>query len=260
MALTRRLPTTAARNPRVSTARHPSSRLAREPLRLSRRSRVIICGLSAFLLPVTTACAGAGPRLPDPRPVVIFSGERLHADYDEMVEVHEWFVSSQRNIEEDPTFLIIAGPSTDEAYPWSGHRIEGDTAWASYNPRSPFSQSIQLAYAHLRLMDRMGRLEEWLPEASSATGYELERAILRRCARAWMLARTVFGADPFGPLDELVYADEAGHLDAFIFTARPSEFARERVEWARANPGATDAYREWFLSTFNREPPGLRSN
>jgi hypothetical protein len=60
-------------------------------------------------------------------------------------------------------------------------------------------------------------------------------------------------------LDELAYAREAGFLEAFIFTARPDEFAAARAEWARANPGAVERYREWFLDTFNREPPGLRA-
>ncbi len=73
-------------------------------------------------------------------------------------------------------------------------------------------------------------------------------------------ARTVFDMQPFGPLDELAYAKYSGFLDAYIFTARPSEFAASRAEWARANPGRVDEYREWFLETFNSEPPGIRAN
>ena len=63
---------------------------------------------------------------------------------------------------------------------------------------------------------------------------------------------------PYGPLDELAYAKEAGFLDAFIFTARPDEFAVRRAQWARANPGEVERFREWFLDTFSREPKGLR--
>jgi hypothetical protein len=107
-------------------------------------------------------------------------------------------------------------------------------------------------------MTTMGRQEEWLPEAPEAAGYELERAILSRAADAWILGRAVYNTVPYGPLDELAYAKEAGFLDAFIFTARPSEFAPARAEWVRANPGEMERYRDWFLETFNREPPGLR--
>jgi hypothetical protein len=58
----------------------------------------------------------------------------------------------------------------------------------------------------------------------------------------------------------MAYAKDAGFLDAFIFTARPDDFAASRAEWARANPGEADRYREWFVDTFNREPPGIRAN
>lgn len=219
-------------------------------------SKLALLALAA----VAAGCAGGTMQIPPPRPVVIYSGARLHADYDEMVEVHDWFVRSQENIVRDPSFWVVTSPSTEDAYLWSGHRIAGDTVWTSFDLRAPESRWVQMAYAHLRLMERMGRLEAWLPEAARTTGYALERAIVGQCARAWLLARTVFGAPPYGPLDELVYADEANHLDAYIFTARPSEFAAERTEWARANPDAAAGYREWFLETFNREPPGLRAN
>ena len=115
-------------------------------------------------------------------------------------------------------------------------------------------------YGHLHLMVAMGQQEEWLPEAPEATGYALERAIVDRIADAWILGRSVYDTQPFGPLDELAYAKDAGFLEAYIFTARPDEFASARAEWARENPGRVDAYRQWFLETFNREPPGLRAN
>ena len=99
-----------------------------------------------------------------------------------------------------------------------------------------------------------------LPEAPDAVGYELERAILKRCADAWVLGRTVFDTQPFGPMDELAYASEAGFLDPFIFTARPDEFTASRAEWVRENPTGMEDYRDWFIDTFSREPPGLRSN
>jgi hypothetical protein len=118
---------------------------------------------------------------------------------------------------------------------------------------------VFMLYGHQHLMSRMGRQEEWLPEAPNATDFDLERAILARAADAWILGRSVYNTQPYGPLDELAYAKEAGHLEAFIFTARPNEFASERATWVRANPGAMERYRQWFLDTFSREPPGLRS-
>lgn len=198
--------------------------------------------------------------IPPPRPVVIYSGARLNVDRERMQEVNTWVTNEDRNIREDPSFLVaeVDLSAQAEPYPWEGMRIQGDTVWVPVPPRYPDTRLVYYIYGHLHLMVRMGRQEEWLPEAPDAVGFDLERAILSRTADAWILGRTVFGTTPYGPLDELAYAKEEGYLDAFIFTARPNEFAVTRAEWARANPDEGDAYREWFLDTFSREPPGLR--
>ena len=73
------------------------------------------------------------------------------------------------------------------------------------------------------------------------------------------MGRAVFDTAPYGPLDELMYAHDEGYIDAFIFTARPEEFSEARTEWAQSDPGRSESYRDWFLETFNREPPGLRT-
>ena len=53
-----------------------------------------------------------------------------------------------------------------------------------------------------------------------------------------MAVRAVdFDAIPFGPLDELMYSNENGYLDAYVLTARPEEFKDEYEAWMAANPG-----------------------
>ncbi|HET9947984.1 MAG TPA: hypothetical protein VFQ22_03555 [Longimicrobiales bacterium] len=211
------------------------------------------------MLAVALAACTTGPRsVPEPRPVIIHSGARLRVEQERMNEVNEWVTREQTNIREDPSFWVIAEPSDGEPYPWEGFRISGDSVWVSVPRANPDALLVQQIYGHLHLMAVMGRQEEWLPEAPTAEGYELERAILTRVADAWILGRGVYNTVPYAPLDELAYAKEAGFLDAFVFTARPDEFATDRAEWARANPGETDRFRDWFLDTFNREPPGLR--
>ena len=204
-------------------------------------------------------CAAAAPALPEPRPLVIHSGARLRVDHERVKEINTWVTDEQTNIVEDPSFLVETQPATDEVYLWERLEIEGDTVRTPVDIRSSDSRLVHEIYAHLHMMVVHGRQEEWLPEAPTAEGYELERAILLRAADAWLLGRTVFDTAPYAPLDELMYANEAGFLDAFIFTARPEEFATARTEWARANPGEADRYRSWFLDTFNREPLGLRT-
>lgn len=213
-----------------------------------------------LLLGLAAGCASGTPDLPDPRPIVIYSGARIRVEEERMQEVNEWVTREQTNIVDDPGFLVITDLAVEEVYPWEGLRISNDTVRVRVDPRAADTRLVHEIYAHLHLMATMGRQEEWLPEAPTATGYDLERAILSRVADAWLLGRTVFDTAPYGPLDELIYAKEEGYLDAFIFTARPDEFGEARAEWARAKPGEAEEYRDWFVRTFNRDPPGLRSN
>lgn len=208
---------------------------------------------------LTGACAAVAPAIPEPRTIIIHSGARIRGDHERLTVVNEWVTREQDNIVQDPSFMVMTEVSTDPVYPWEGMEIEGDTVRLPIDPRAPDTRLVQEVYGHLHLMVAMGRQAEWLPEAADATGYELERAILSRTADAWLLGRTVFDTSPYGPLDELIYSKEAGFLDAFVFTARPNEFTEDRAAWARENPGETDRYRNWFLETFNREPPGLRT-
>jgi hypothetical protein len=211
------------------------------------------------LIVASVGCS-TGPRsVPPPRPIIIHSGARLRVEPERVNEINAWVTAEQRNIQEDPSFWVISEPAEGDVYPWDGLRISSDSVWVPLPPGAQDTQLVFQIYGHQHLMATMGRQEEWLPEASDAVGFELERAILSRAADAWILGRAVFNTVPYGPLDELAYAREAGFLEAFIFTARPDEFAAARAEWARANPGAVERYREWFLDTFNREPPGLRA-
>ena len=177
-----------------------------------------------------------------------------------MQEVNEWVTREDLDIRENPSFWVISVNTVDETFPWENLRVGTDSVWVQTPLGGGDGLLVYQIYAHLHLMAERGELEEWLPEAVDTEGFELERAILKRCADAWVLGRTVFDTQPFGPLDELAYSSEGGFLEPFIFTARPNEFAEERAEWARANPDGMDRYRDWFLETFNREPPGLRTN
>lgn len=221
-------------------------------------ARRIRRGVTWLLPAFLAACAATGLELPEPRTVVIYSGARIRVDRERMEEVNTWVTREQTNISEDPAFWVITDLAADEVYPWEGLRFGTDTVRVRVDPRAADASLVYQIYGHQHLMSRMGRQEEWLPEAPTATGYDLERAILARVSDAWMLGRTVFSTSPFGPLDELMYAAEEDFLDAFIFTARPEEFAEARAAWAREKPDEAERYRGWFLETFNREPPGLR--
>ncbi len=231
----------------------------RNYLALSRTRRFPARFLMAMGVLAAGACGNQVAPLPEPRPIVNYQGARLRLDQARAEEINAWVTRENENIRDDPSFWVIDKLATDHVYPWEGIEIIApDSVEMRLDARGRDAGLVYRIYAHLHIMVAMDRQEEWLPEAPNATGYELERAILKRVSDAWLLGRTTFDTAPYELMDELVYATEAGFLDAFIFTARPDEFGRERAAWARENPGRADEYREWFLQTFNKEPPGLR--
>jgi hypothetical protein len=227
-------------------------------LNATERRRRLISGtvLVAGVL-AAGACAG-GYSLPAPRPLVVRSGARLFADPARLAEIDVWVREQQENIIVDPTFLIVENRSSVVTYPWQALTITGDTAAVLVYAAAPESGSIVSFYGHYHLMDNLGRLDEVLPEAVGSEGYELERAILSRVSDAWLYGRSAFDIPPYGPLDELMFSSENGYLDAFILTARQEEFEEERSAWLQENPGRDEEYRQWFLNTFELEPPGIR--
>ena len=216
----------------------------------------------AAVLAATLGWGGCGSGLtvvvPPTRPIIVSSGERLRADPERMDSIVQWLEAETINIQQDPTFLIRAVPTARETLPWLGLTIEGDTASIQYDRAHPDITTVFDVYAHLHLMKSMGRLDEWLPEHADKQGFELEREIVSRAADVWLIGRAAFGAPAYGPLDELIYAKEAGYLDPFILVARSEEFAEERAAWDTDRAEELEAYRTWFRSVFDREPPGLR--
>jgi hypothetical protein len=212
--------------------------------------------LASLLL---VACGGGQPELPPPRPLVVTSGARLTADAERLKAIHEWVTLEMENIREDPTFYIESIPGADETYPWETLIISGDTARFQYGRGNPDVETSYMIYAHLYLMKRMGRLDEWLPEAAEAEGYELEREIVSRMADSWLLGRAIFDTQPSRAMDELIYAKEAGFLDEFVLTARPDDFDEAREGLVAEGPGRLDEYKEWFQETFGTDPPGIRT-
>lgn len=220
--------------------------------------QVIDAVFLAVLVLAGAGCGGGDIQLPPARPIVVFSGERLRVEPARMDSIYGWLQDEVDQIELDPTFLIAGVPTVRETLPWETLTIEGDTARIQYDRAHPDVVTPFNIYAHLHLMDRMGRLDEWLPDHVGASGFDLERAIVGRVADAWLLGRAVFDAPAYGPLDELMYASEAGYLDPYLLFARPEEFAEEKAAWEQAHPGGGDEYREWFMRTFDTEPRGMR--
>ncbi|MEJ2538600.1 MAG: hypothetical protein P8188_01235 [Gemmatimonadota bacterium] len=211
-------------------------------------------GVTAMaVLAFAAACGGGGLVLPEPRPLVIQSGARLTPDETRLEEIYQWVDREVQNIEQDPSFLIATRPAATDVYPWETLEISGDTASLQYRTTNPDLASVYQIYAHLHLMRAMGRIQEWMPEAVGADEWEFERLAVGRMTDAWLLGRASFGFVPSRLMDELVYAKDAGRLDALLLTLRGFEFPEAKEAWLEAEPGADEAFREWFRDTFDRE-------
>lgn len=214
--------------------------------------------LVAIVVLAGAGCAAGEAFMRDPRRLVIHSGERLAPTRERMEEIDEWVSEQADSIREDPSFWIISSPQEGPVYPWETLEVneQGDTALISFQRgdiRGPYS-----VYAHLHLMAVQGRLDRWLPEADGGTPFELEKAILARVSDSWLYLRSIYDARPYDLLEELIYSNENGYLEAYILTARPDAFVGARRAWLEEDPTARDTFIAWFRKTFERDPPGLR--
>lgn len=199
------------------------------------------------------ACGSPSLQLPTPRPLVIQSGARLAPEEERLRTIYEWVDAEVKNIQEDPTFLIDVRPSPTDVYPWETLEIAGDTARVQARRINPDLSSVYQIYAHLHLMKAMGRAEEWIPEAAGMEGWEFERRVVERVSDAWLLGRASFGFVPSVVMDEIMYAREAGQLEALLLTLRGHEFPEEKAAWLETRPGAEEEFRSWYRDTFGRE-------
>jgi hypothetical protein len=220
---------------------------------LSRPSRIsLVLGLAAGL--GVAGCSSATP-LPQTRPVVVVSGERVRANPEAMQAVDRWLRPQLDDIDRNPTYLIRLKEDRSVVYPWDKLEIVGDTVDITLQQGFDDGQTPFLLYAHFRLMAERGGLERWLPEGVGLEGLALERAILTRIADVWLYGRSVYDTSPYGPLDEILYARENGFLDDLIFATQRERFATEGQAFYAEHPEREENFRVWFRRTFEREPP-----
>lgn len=224
-------------------------------------SAPLVCAGVLACVAALTACGARELELPEPRRLVVHSGERLAPAKERMEEVDAWVREQWDSIQMDPSFMIYTEAAEGPVYPWESLEVteSADTARISVQGRSAGSQ-VYTIYAHYHLMAGQDRLDKWLPEGQGADDFGLEKAILAKVADVWLYQRSILDAPPYGLLDELVYAKESGYLDEFILTARPNAFVEARRERLAREPERAEAYQEWFRRTFERDPPGLRGS
>lgn len=212
-------------------------------------------GVAALLVVSAAAACSTESVLPEPRPVVVYSGQRIQANEEQMNDVADWLTPVLDRIDLDPDFFVSLQEQQETTYPWDTLKITADTVALSLYSGAPDAQSPYLVYGFLELMAAKGTLDDVLPEATGQSDYGTERAILKQVAEVWLLGRSVYDTHPFGPLDELVYSEESGFLDEFIFATQGERFSDAAGEYQAANPGSDADFHSWFRSTFDADGP-----
>lgn len=211
-----------------------------------------------LLIPILGACGGQLPP-PETRSVIIYSGVRIHPESERMAEVEQWLRPQMEELETSRNTWVRIVRDDETRYPWDALELRGDTAEVRVVSTATDAETPFRIYAHFRLTEEKGTLHEWAPETEDLDGFEVEEAILTRVADVWLLGRSVFDTQPFGPLDELIYSSEFGYLEDFILATQGDHFPDERERYLEQRPERAEEFRDWFERTFERRDPGYLS-
>ena len=220
---------------------------------MSVRVQAIVAGV--LFAAGLTGCAAPLPP-PQTRSVIVYTGERILPSSERMAEVEAWLQPVVEDIGLNPTFLIRVIQEDVTRYPWDALDLVADTADVRVADAALDGETPYMIYAFLRLMQERDAVDEWIPEAEGLEGFQVEEAIVSRIADVWLLGRSVFDTQPFGPMDELLYAKEFGYLTDFLLATQGDRFTEAADQYREANPDKAVEFRDWFLRTFERDGPG----
>lgn len=225
-----------------------------------RDGRMALLPTLVFAL-VGTGCASGGVATPSPRPLINSQGTRLVVEHERMREIDVWVTDADVTIREDPSFVVEIRSVPEPAYPWETMAFApDDTVKIAYEAPVPDIGTSYQIYAFLHQMRRMGRLVDWFPEtAELEDGWPLERFIVEKVADSWLLGRTTYDTPPYDPLDDLIYAQEAGMLDALVLYSQGDQYPEAVEAFLDQNPEGFEDFEAWHREAIGGELPRRRT-
>ena len=155
----------------------------------------------------------------------------------------------RRDLEEDPRVMYGIGygdrateENPDLAWPWNAIEVLSDSVVEVITPGN--LREADRAFANYSVI-RMRNVRSRDPDAVCDSIVEWETAAVSSFIDGWIVARTLFGGPPFGPLDALAFARLDGHLAALIVDIGDRQIGACAGEWAESHPEAVEAYRSW---------------
>ncbi len=203
-------------------------------------------GLRSFLV---AAALLAGPGSASAQYQILSpAGDTIRFERDRLLEMREFSTALREDLERDPAVLYYTafGPVVERddaasAFPWNAIEVVTDSLAGVVTPGNlREADRAYVNYAVLRMRaeraDPDVPCDEWMGrEVEAVEGFVV----------GWIVARTLFGGPPFGPLDELVFARAAGVLPGLIADQGDPHLRGCLTVWRQANPDAIRTYREW---------------
>jgi hypothetical protein len=158
------------------------------------------------------------------------------------------------DLEEDPRVGYSLGfgepvdaEEPEQAFPWNAVDVVSDSSAAVVTPGN-LREAARAYYNYAVRRMRVVRYED--PDVSCDSVMNLEQGVVSSFIEGWIVARTLFGGPAFTPLDEFVFARQAGHLRPLIAVRGYRSLGVCTAEWAEANGEAMAAYGEWRRTVF----------
>lgn len=215
-------------------------------------------GLSAAALIFAFLALGAPPGLDgqETHRIPVSSGPDLEIERDSLMRLLAATRELRRDLEEDPSVLYYTGvgrpASADKprsAFPWNAVEVLTDSTAAVETPGN-LREADRAYYAYAVIRMRNVRSD---PDVSCDSLVAREVAAVEGFVDGWLVARALFGAPSFAPLDALAAARQAGHLPALTVAAGNRQVEGCLRAWAGTHEDALEAYRAWRAEAFHRE-------
>jgi hypothetical protein len=224
---------------------HESRKFGAWPLHGRVRRAAVLAGAACLLV--------SGP-LPAQYRVVSPAGDTITVETEAVREMLDSTRALRLDIEVDPRVLYAIGygdPVTEEnadpAWPWNAIEVRSDSAVELTTPGN--LREADRAYANYSVI-RMRNVRSRDPDAACDSIVDWEATAVSSFIDGWIVARTLFGGPPFGPLDALAFARLDGHVPALIVDIGDRQIGACAEEWADSHPDAVRAYRSWHDRQF----------
>ncbi len=225
---------------------HNDPRILRVPSVTRRACRAAVLAWAACLFV-------SGP-LPAQYRVVSPAGDTITVETDVVREMLDSTRALRRDLEEDPRVLYAIGygervteADPEPAWPWNAIEVRSDSVVELITPGN--LREADRAYANYSVI-RMRNVRSRDPDAECDSIVEWETSAVSSFIDGWIVARTLFGGPPYGPLDALAFARLDGHLPALIVDIGDRQIGACAGEWAESHPAAVQAYRSWHEVQF----------